>query len=289
MNKIIAIIALVIFISAFLMPINVFAATDTLPPTLRAEIANDILTIETHDTGTSVEAVFINEKRFNYRIDSIIEVDAGEYAGEDERISIYSIDFAGNKSEVTILDNPYYVVPIEVPAETPEPIVSQPTTQTNPFTPSGQASVIDEANESDGKDFYTFSTPAGNVFYLIIDHQRDSENVYFLNSITEDDLADVAKKSDNKSSTDAVPTVETKPIEKTAEPIQSSEPEKPKERSTIGTIIFIVIALAAVGGVGYYYKVLKPKQQAASLPSDDDEDYGEEMEFENEIEEDEDE
>ena len=37
-------------------------------------------------------------------------------------------------------------------------------------------------------------TPDENVFYLIIDKQRDSENVYFLNAVTESDLMALAQK-----------------------------------------------------------------------------------------------
>jgi len=47
-----------------------------------------------------------------------------------------------------------------------------------PFTPDGQATVLDLTYEGDGKMFYTFRTPAGNVFYLIIDRQRGVDNVY---------------------------------------------------------------------------------------------------------------
>ena len=54
---------------------------------------------------------------------------------------------------------------------------------------SGSASVLDEAQETaDDKQFYTITTEAGNVFYLIIDGKRDSQNVYFLNGVTEADL-----------------------------------------------------------------------------------------------------
>jgi hypothetical protein len=35
-----------------------------------------------------------------------------------------------------------------------------------PFTPDGQATVVDWVFDFDGKEFYTFTSPAGNVFYL---------------------------------------------------------------------------------------------------------------------------
>lgn len=45
---------------------------------------------------------------------------------------------------------------------------------------------------------------------------------------------------------------------------------------SIGTIIFVVVALLAVGGVGYYVKIVRPKQQAEDDEEfDEDEVYGE--------------
>ena len=57
------------------------------------------------------------------------------------------------------------------------------------FTPEGTGTVLDSATgQEDDKQFYTITTADGNVFYLIIDGKRDSENVYFLNGVTEEDL-----------------------------------------------------------------------------------------------------
>ena len=60
------------------------------------------------------------------------------------------------------------------------------------LTPDGQGTVVDDVTSSDDKEFYTITTPAENVFYLVIDKQRDGENVYFLNAVTEADLLALA-------------------------------------------------------------------------------------------------
>ena len=183
-TKFISLFATLLCMGAFLLPITAHAAVDegglpdTTPPTVSAKITGNALGIEAKDTDSGVEAVFIDDKRFNYRVDGALEVDARDYVGDGKTVSVYAVDFAGNKSKVVTLENPYFVAPV----------------QENPFTPSGQASVVDQATESDGKDFYSFATPEGNVFYLVIDHQRNADNVYFLNSITEDDLAAIAEK-----------------------------------------------------------------------------------------------
>lgn len=170
------------------------------------------------------------------------------------------------------------------------------------FTPEGTGTVLDEATgEGDDKQFYTITTEGGNVFYLIIDGKRDSNNVYFLNGVTEADLMALAEKSDGSVS--VIPETEVCtctdkceagnvntdcPLCKNdlngctgkavvTEPEEPDEPEQPeKDSGSVGTIIFVVVALLAVGGVGYYVKIVRPKQQAEDDEEfDEDEVYGE--------------
>ena len=74
--------------------------------------------------------------------------------------------------------------------------------------PGGQGTVIDNASGTaaeSGREFFTIATPDENVFYLVIDRQRDSENVYFLNAVTESDLMALAQKDAEGPSQSAVP------------------------------------------------------------------------------------
>lgn len=165
----------------------------------------------------------------------------------------------------------------------------------NPFTPDGQATVTDNATEADGKEFYTFTTPEGNVFYLVIDRGRKSENVYFLNAVTETDLLALAAKEQGKDqgSESAVPLPEACACREKCEAgmVDTSCPvcrndlascmgkaaenpggggipaaESPaggtgKETGNAGMYIFLFLAMAAVGGAGYYFKIYKPKHE----------------------------
>lgn len=160
-----------------------------------------------------------------------------------------------------------------------------------PFTPGGQATVVDEATGGDGKLFYTFSTPEGNVFYLIIDSQRDSDNVYFLNAVTEQDLLSLAEGGEEGTGESAIPEMKVcvcrercregwadvtcqacmedpgsckgKDAEALAPEGQEEEGgQKPAGETgggSTGTFVFILLAAAAVGGAGYYLKIYKPK------------------------------
>ena len=64
-------------------------------------------------------------------------------------------------------------------------------------------------------------------------------------------------------------------------PEETEQPEAETEKSggNSGMIIFLVIALAAAGGLGYYFKIVRPKQQAAMDEDEfEDDGYGEDDE-----------
>lgn len=138
------------------------------------------------------------------------------------------------------------------PADETAPETEEETTA-KPFTPEGTGTVVDNATDGDGKEFFTI-TPSENVFYLIIDRQRDGQNVYFLNAVTEKDLLALAEK-------DPEPDV--------TEPVMEPEPEK-TSGFPMGNILMIAAVLLAGGGAGYYFKVYRPKHE---VPDMDDEEY----------------
>lgn len=163
---------------------------------------------------------------------------------------------------------------VEAPAPEPAPEIpatEYPVTQENPFTPDGTGTVIDSATDADGKEFFTIMTPAENVFYLIIDRQRGTENVYFLNAVTEADLMALAE----------IPERPAPEVVETAPPAAPEpEPEPEPQKSGGGGMIFIVILALLGGGAGYYFKIYRPKQQQADTENDFD--YSEETELYNE-------
>ena len=131
----------------------------------------------------------------------------------------------------------------ELPVETPD---SEP----KPFTPSGTGTVVDNATDEDGKEFFTIMTPAENVFYLVIDRQRETENVFFLNAVTEADLLALAEMPAEPTPPAPAPEPANDP-----EPTEEPEPEQPK----------------ATGGAGWYFKIYRPKKQRAA---ESEENYG---------------
>jgi hypothetical protein len=211
-------------------------------------------------------------------IEQTLELSLDEYAAGSEYVSVQAVDRAGNKSNTIQFKNPFYMPgadpadePKAPPSESGIPDGAKPAGDGRPFTPDGTGTVVDDVTDGDGKEFFSIETPDGNVFYLIVDRQRNSENVYLLNAVTEDDLASLAKEGDGKSQS-GVPN-QTPPQTTQPEPTETPPPEPtpaPSENDGgmgSGTVIFIVIAAIAVGGAGYYFKIVRPKQRAAD--SDD--------------------
>ena len=257
-KRISLLVALVFLIGAMTLPMTAFAAggKDTTPPTLTAVLDGGTVKIESSDDNSGVEAVYIDKTRVNSLVDGKASVALKDYAGTDKKVSVYAVDYSGNRSDTVQFDNPYYKEPAstEKPAATTQPSQSstpatkpvqtqaassgstgtqssssntgtasggtssqggssgstgnsgaapsgtpEPTTSSVPegaFTPEGTGTVLDSATGEDGdKQFYTITTEAGNVFYLIIDGKRDDNNVYFLNGVTEADLMALAERA----------------------------------------------------------------------------------------------
>jgi len=148
---------------------------------------------------------------------------------------------------------------------------------TNPFTPNGTGTVVDFATGEDGKIFYTIVTPDESVFYLVVDRQRNTENVYFLNAVTVDDLLSLAANPVPKPGTVVVPVTPPPTESNPAEPTPAPEPEQSGGNNT-GMLIIVLVLAVLGGGAGWYFKIYKPKQQGAGAdeyepPVEDEDDF----------------
>ena len=151
-----------------------------------------------------------------------------------------------------------------IPWEGLEPAGPLPT-EPNPFTPDGTGTVVDNATDQDGKEFFTITTAEEAVFYLVIDRQRETENVYFLNAVTVADLMALAESSGEPAAPE--PTPEPDP-----EPNPTPEPEPvPEKKGGAGPLLLALAVVVIGGGAGWYFKIYRPKHQKAAEP---EEDYG---------------
>ena len=156
------------------------------------------------------------------------------------------------------------------------------TEDTTAFTPDGTGTVVDSAADGDGKQFYTITTPAGNTFYLIIDLERDSDNVYFLDAVTEKNLLALAEQSGyDTEDTGIIPSAsKSDDTSEAAQEPKGSTEQTPESQKDNAGILFIVLAVVVIGGgTGYYFKIYRPKHQKAD--SEDDFDYSDESSLDN--------
>jgi hypothetical protein len=161
-------------------------------------------------------------------------------------------------------------------------------TSLKPLTPDGTGTVIDNVTNEDGKEFFTITTPSKHVFYLIIDRQKNAENVYFLDAVTDKDLLALAK-SDNEdvsgsssSKADSAPETSSAPTVSTPTVSSVSRPEK--QNNSAGIAAVAVLAAVLVGAAVWFFKFRKPGKKDKSKPDPDDYDYTEEEDEESEPE-----
>ena len=191
---------------------------------------------------------------------------------------------------------PDYVEPTA--AVTNNPMTETEKPEEKPLTPDGNGTVVDNVTNEDGKEFYTVITPDEHTFFLVIDKQRDADNVYFLDYVTEKDLLSLAVKESSEDTATTEPVQETCtctgkcvagavddscPIckndlkkcrgtaaEAPTEPV--TKPEQPTKPASgnLGTIVLIALVALGAGGAGYYFKVLKPKKELDAADDFDD-------------------
>jgi hypothetical protein len=202
-----------------------------------------------------------------------LELNLRDYAKPaDEYVTVQATDNSGRTSNSVTFKNPYFEPTATSEPATPSDTSESAVSDSRPLTPDGTGTVLDNVTDGDGKEFFTVETADGNVFYLIVDRERTSDNVYLLNAVNEDDLASLAKPGDGKS-VSAIVTPEVVATPTPVEPSPTPEPAPQKsDKSNTGTIVFIIIAVVVIGGAAYYIKIVRPKKGGSPEPDYEPED-----------------
>ena len=144
-----------------------------------------------------------------------------------------------------------------------DPAEPEPSPEPNSLTPDGQGTVLDNATDDEGKEFFTITTADEAVFYLVIDRQKSTENVYFLNAVTVADLMALAENTEGAATVTPAPEPEPDP-----EPTPEPDPE-PEKKAGAGPLLLVLAVMAVGGGAGWYFKIYRPKRQQAAAPEED--------------------
>lgn len=156
------------------------------------------------------------------------------------------------------------------------------------LTTKGNAELMDNVTDNENLQFITVTARDGNVFYIIIDKGSTSENVYFLNTVDESDLAALVEDYMPEQTTEEQqPEPSSAPDAETTETEQTKQSEQDAKKSNSSFMFLIVLVL--IGGAGlavYYFKIFRPKKKLEQ--ADDIEDFEiEEIENEEVLDEDE--
>ena len=150
------------------------------------------------------------------------------------------------------------------------------------ITPSGDTEKDkDKENPGDVRQFLTFQTKSGKTMHLIVDHSSNQDNVRLLTEVGEQDLLNMIESEDKNT---------IKVEEPKKEEVKKEEPKtvpvKEEKKSGIGSFLIVVLVIGGVVGAGYYFKVVKAKEDKMLEDfEEDDEDYISESEDESDNEE----
>lgn len=296
---------------------------DTEKPTLSASLTDGVLTIQGQDTFSGISGITVNGTNYSELKDGLLKIQLTQKDLTTKKIEISATDGAGNASDIYSLQNPYYewavkqaiaqqadssenlstttetgeenqvIAPLPQNATPSEPTESRGTVEDRTVTGIEQelaqknetVDTISSTTTAGGKEFYTISTKSGKVFYLIIDNDSATDNVYFLTEVDNDDLMNFTL-----SDTVTLPSVDTvyATVEETPAPTPTPEPvtetetqeeepevQMPEKNMNLASYILMGLLFAAIFAGAYYFKIYKPKQE-----SFDEDEYEEEYEEE---------
>lgn len=150
------------------------------------------------------------------------------------------------------------------PAEEKPVVEEEEVTPEDVFSVPGNGEVVDHITKDSSKEFYTIRTANNNTFYLVVDKAQNTQNVYMLSTIDENDLQEFLDESEKKEPETepsvVIPETEQPPEEKPEE----EEPQKDGSKNMMGVIGLVVL----MGLGGFYFLKIRPKKETEEAPSE---------------------
>ena len=135
------------------------------------------------------------------------------------------------------------------------------------FSTQGNAQLEDDITEDSTKEFLTITTKNNNTFYLVIDRSANTENVYMLSQIDENDLQEFLDSEGTTENPSNQPSIVLEETEKqTNETVEETKPEEKgteesKPSQNMAGLFGILLLAGAGAGAYYYLKIRKKKEQ----------------------------
>lgn len=282
---------------------------DLTPPTFNVAVNNGVMTIETHDSESGVEAIYINGYKYKPNKNGKLTVRLQKFDASYATFTVYVVDASGNESDPYTIDNPYFkqqgteddnsVNPSDSLPDNASPNVNEESSaQINSVTDEYGNDISEDVNT---KQFYTITTKNGQQLYLVIDMSAGeyfegsadtpatvaNGTVYLLTYVSNDDLLNMTGSDEvtlgynsiaagNKIDENAE-TEHAEPSETTDNEIEDSTEDDKEESSGGGTVVWIIVIIIA--GVFVVIFVKGKVSGKSRIPSEsDDEDDEEEFE-----------
>ena len=176
------------------------------------------------------------------------------------------------------------------------------TNKEDALTPAGNMTLVDNTTSSSGsKQFLTLTSRDGNLYYLIIDHDKDgNENVHFLNQVDERDLMGLMDDKEAKAMEDEIDAQEAaaaaeKALQKQTQANaagtdagKTADAQKNTKKRTVAASGLIILLAAGAAGFVMLHKKKKEEPETVDPDADYNEDLGDEFNIEPEFLDDED-
>ena len=114
------------------------------------------------------------------------------------------------------------------------------------FSTPGNAQLVDDKENDDTKQFLTIQTKKGNTFYMVIDRSSNTENVYMMSLVDENDLAEFLDETEKDKETEE--STEVKKEEKSGMNVK-------------GLAAIVVVAILGFAGIAVYKKHGRSKDE----------------------------
>lgn len=140
------------------------------------------------------------------------------------------------------------------------------------FSTPGNAQLVDDKENDDTKQFLTIQTKKGNTFYMVIDRSSNTENVYMMSLVDENDLAEfldeTEKSKETEESTVVIPetTPETTPAAEEETEVKKEEKKEEKTEEKTGMNVkglgaIVLATILGVAGIAVYKKHGRGKEE----------------------------
>lgn len=160
-------------------------------------------------------------------------------------------------------------------------------TESTPFSMPGNGEIVDDVEDGGAsKQFLTVQTKNGNTFYIVVDRSGNTENVYMLSLVDENDLAEFIETADSGGDAAALEIpepaldLETSADEEAGDGQEDDADEEKQEEGTGtgGSILVILILGVCAAGICYCLKTARAQKKSDSIEE-------ESLEFYNDYEE----